>query len=90
MSPSLGVHGRNNKHTLEFLAGSALDVQQVKKFSNQKELLYRELCLAQGDDFRLSPGAVDMLDALSAGGIPRTIATASGYDNLLFFINEKE
>lgn len=80
------VHGRNNRHTLEFLAGRALDVQQVNQFSNRKETLYRQLCLAEGDGFRLSPGAVDLLEALSADEIPRTIATASGYDNLQFFI----
>ena len=80
------VHGRNNQHTLEFLAGGPLDPQQVAQLSNRKEMLYRELCLAEGDGFRLSPGAVDLLDALKAAEIPRTIATASGIDNLMFFI----
>ena len=82
------VHGRNNQHTLEFLAGGPLDQQQVKQFSNQKEMLYRKLCLAEGDGFRLSSGAVDLLDALKAAEVPRTIATASGHDNLLFFIDQ--
>ena len=80
------IHGRNNQHTLEFLAGIPLKTWQVDQLSNQKEALYRELCLAEGENFRLSPGAVELLDALRAGGIPRTIATASGWDNLLFFI----
>jgi beta-phosphoglucomutase len=80
------VHGRNNRHTLEFLAGSPLDQQQVAQLSNRKEMLYRELCLAEGDSFRLSPGAVDLLDALKAAEVPHTIATASGKDNLKFFI----
>ncbi len=80
------VHGRNNRHTLEFLAGTPLDVQRVEQISSQKEALYRSLCLAQGDDFRLSPGAVDFLDVLGAYEVPRTIATASGHENLRFFI----
>jgi len=80
------VHGRNNRHTLEFLAGGPLDQQQVAQLSNRKEMHYRELCLAEGDGFRLSPGAVDLLDALKAKEVPRTIATASGIDNLMFFI----
>jgi HAD superfamily hydrolase (TIGR01509 family) len=80
------IHGRNNQHTLEFLAGTPLNAQRAEHLSSQKEALYRSLCLAQGNDFKLSPGAVSLLDALSADGIPRTIATASGHENLLFFI----
>ena len=80
------VHGRNNKHTLEFLAGIPLDDQWVEQLSSQKEAIYRDLCLAQGDEFNLSPGAVELLDAITTNRIPRTIATASGRDNLLFFI----
>jgi HAD superfamily hydrolase (TIGR01509 family) len=82
------VHGCNNKHTLEFLAGTHLDDKQVEQLSNQKEMLYRRLCLAEGDGFQLSPGAIVLLDALRTDEIPRTIATASGKDNLLFFIEQ--
>lgn len=80
------VHGRNNRYTLEFLAGLPLDVHRVEKLSGQKEARYRSLCLAQGDGFRLSPGAVDLLDELRDHEIPRTIATASIHANLQFFI----
>ena len=48
------VHGRNNQHTLEFLAGTHLDEKQVEQLSSRKEMLYRELCLAEGGDFQLS------------------------------------
>jgi len=81
----LEVHGRNNRHTLELLVGTSLDDQQVEQLSKQKEALYQALCIAQGEDFKLSPGAVDLLDALSANDVPRTIATASGIENMLFF-----
>jgi len=80
------IHGRNNKHTLEYLTGAALDDQRVEQLSSQKEAIYRDLCLAQGDKFNLYPGAVELLDAITTNRIPRTIATASGRDNLLFFI----
>ena len=80
------VHGRNNRHTLEFLAGTNLDDERLEKLSVQKEMIYRDLCLAQGDDFKLSPGATDLLDDLVAKGIARAIATASGKDNLDFFV----
>ncbi len=80
------VHGRNNRHTLEFLAGTNLDDERLEKLSVQKEMIYRDLCLAQGDDFKLSPGATDLLEDLVANGIARAIATASGKDNLDFFV----
>ena len=79
------VHGRNNRHTLEFLAGTSLTDQRVAQLSDQKEAYYQALCLAQGDGFKLSPGAVELLDELTARMIPRTIATASGKENLNFF-----
>ena len=79
------VHGRNNQHTLEYLTGSRLEDDRLKQLSDQKETIYRDLCQAQGDEFKLSPGAVGLLDALAARGIPRTIATASGKENLDFF-----
>lgn len=80
------VHGRNNRHTLEFLAGTNLDDERLEQLSVQKEMIYRDLCLAQGDDFKLSPGATDLLEDLVANGIARAIATASGKDNLDFFV----
>ncbi|MGW8224748.1 MAG: HAD family hydrolase [Anaerolineales bacterium] len=79
------VHGRNNRHTLEFLAGTPLADQLVTQLSSQKEAYYRALCLALGDDFKLSPGAIELLDELTNRMIPRTIATASGKENLEFF-----
>jgi beta-phosphoglucomutase-like phosphatase (HAD superfamily) len=83
---ALRVHGRNNQHTLEYLTGTNLDDERLAQLSNQKETIYRDLCLAQGDDFKLSPGATDLLGDLVANGIPCSIATASGKDNLDFFV----
>jgi HAD superfamily hydrolase (TIGR01509 family) len=81
------VHGRNNRHTLEYLTGQKLTSQQVHQLSEQKETIYRQMCLALGQQFQLSPGAVDLLDFLVANKIPHTIATASGKSNVDFFIN---
>ena len=80
------VHGRNNRYTLEYLLGEPVTGVKLDKLSVQKETFYRELCLAEGEDFRLSPGAGDLLDFLVANQIPRTIATASGKSNVDFFV----
>jgi beta-phosphoglucomutase-like phosphatase (HAD superfamily) len=43
--------------------------------------------LDQGEEFKLSPGAVDLLVFLIAHQIPRTITTASEKTNLDFFVD---
>jgi beta-phosphoglucomutase len=80
------VHGRTNHHTLEYLTGQSLTSQQTHQLSEQKETIYRQMCLALGEQFQLSPGAVELLDFLVANQIPHTIATASGKGNADFFI----
>lgn len=82
---ALHVHGRNNRITLEYLFGRALDGEAVARYIEEKESAYRRLCLEQGTAFQLSPGAVGLLDALVGRGIPHTIATASERTNLGFF-----
>ena len=80
------VHGRNNQHTLEYLAGRSVHGDELARLSERKEVIYRQLCLDQGPGFSLSPGAVELLDFLLNHQIPHTIATASGRANLDFFV----
>lgn len=79
------VHGRNSRHTLEHLTGRSLVAAEVDQLTQQKETVYRQMCLAEGQDFTLSPGAIELLDFLVAHGVPRTIATASEKTNVDFF-----
>ncbi len=80
------VHGRNMGHTLEYLTQRSLTAREVEQLAETKEVVYRRLCLAQGAGFCLSPGAVELLDWLVERGIPHTIATASRWPNVSFFI----
>ncbi len=82
---ALHVHGRNNRHTLEYLTGRSLGAEEVEQLTEQKETLYRRMCLDLGPEFCLPVGAVELLDWLVAHEIPRTIATASGERNVEFF-----
>lgn len=81
------VHGRNNRHTLEYLLGRAPGAQEVRQLTQQKETIYRQLCLDEGLDFKLSPGTIELLDFLVSHGIRRTIATASEKINLNFLVD---
>jgi beta-phosphoglucomutase len=80
------VHGRYNSHTLAHLTGRILEAGELAHLIERKETIYRQLCLDLGAEFRLSPGATDLLDYLVACRIPHTIATASGKGNLDFFV----
>ena len=79
------VHGRNNRHTLEYLLSRPRAKGEPERLSGEKEAIYRRLCLAEAAGFSLSPGAASLLDWLAANGIPRAIATASGRGNVDFF-----
>ncbi|MBN1811265.1 MAG: HAD family phosphatase [Anaerolineae bacterium] len=84
------VHGRNNCYTLEYLVGYPVEGDQLQQLVQQKETIYKDLCLEQGSQFRLSPGATDLLDFLLTRQIPHTIATASGKMILDFFVTQLE
>jgi beta-phosphoglucomutase-like phosphatase (HAD superfamily) len=80
------VHGRNGKDTLEYLLGEPIDAEKAAVLMEQKEAIYRQMCLNSDGDFRLSPGAIELLDDLVKHSIPHTIATASARKNLDFFV----
>lgn len=79
------VHGRNNKHTLEYLTARTLQAEELHTLTQGKESMYREMCLQLEKDFVLSPGAVDLLNKIIEKDIPHTIATASEESNVRFF-----
>lgn len=83
----LHMHGRPNKYFLEYLLGREItSSSELHDLIQGKESYYRSLCLALGADFKLSPGAIELLDYLKNNNIPRTIATASEISNVNFFI----
>lgn len=80
------VHGRTNKSVLEYILNRSITSQELITLSSQKESIYQKLCLQNPEEFKLSPGAIDLLSFLVKNDIPRTIATASDGNNLKFFI----
>jgi HAD superfamily hydrolase (TIGR01509 family) len=81
----LHVHGRNGRHTMEYLLGVPISQEKADELTEEKERIYRQMCLALEDQFVLSPGAVGLLNTLTLHKIPFTIATASGKRNVDFF-----
>jgi HAD superfamily hydrolase (TIGR01509 family) len=80
------VHGRTNSAILEYLLGHPLTDVEQQELAERKEGSYRRTCLAAGDAFQLSPGAIPLLDTLKREGAPLTIATSSPGPNVEFFI----
>ena len=83
---TIHLHGRNNQYTLEYLTGNSVIGNELEYLTQQKEGIYRKLCLKQESTFKLSPGAIELLDYLVAQHIEHTIATASEKTNLDFFV----
>lgn len=81
-------HGRNNSSIIEYLTGQKPSAETLNQLSEGKEEIYRNLCKQDPDNFKLAPGAIELLDFLSGNNIPMAIATASGATNVEFFIKE--
>jgi HAD superfamily hydrolase (TIGR01509 family) len=79
------VHGRNADSTLPYFLGRELSKKEIEELAEEKEITYRELCLADKNKFKLASGLIEFLDYLKESKIPFTIATASGLNNVKFF-----
>ena len=80
------VHGRVNRDIFTYVLGAPPTDEALARLAEDKEIIYRRLCLEAGEAFRLSPGAVELLDFLAAHDVPRAIATSSPWVNLSFYI----
>ncbi|MEY8355648.1 HAD family phosphatase [Lachnospiraceae bacterium 54-53] len=69
------IHGRSNDFIFEYLFGRPLPQEERIELSEQKEKLYRQLCIDQLP-FQLAPGAAELLEKLKTENIPRAIETA--------------
>jgi beta-phosphoglucomutase-like phosphatase (HAD superfamily) len=78
--------GKNNRLTLESIVSRPITDAELDKWSDEKEILYRSICLANPDTFHLTPGAVELLDFLKAKFIPRAVASMTGLDNMSFYV----
>jgi len=79
-----GLHGRTNKEILSWLFTPKPNEGQIASFALRKERLYQQICLESGMEF--APGAKDFVAWLKAAGAPYAIATASGIDNVTFYL----
>jgi beta-phosphoglucomutase-like phosphatase (HAD superfamily) len=77
--------GKNNRLTLESIVSRPITDAELEKWSDEKEVLYRSICLANPASFHLAPGAVELLDFLKLRAFPRAVASMAGLDNMDFY-----
>lgn len=82
------MFGRTNEAIIEYAIGRKPDKETVKKLTEEKEGLYRQMCREDKENTCLAQGAEDLLDFLCKNNIPHTIATMSEKNNVDFFIEE--
>ncbi len=72
--------GMKNEHIIPNLLGWASDPADVRRLSDRKEALYRQIVGERG--LTVLPGAVELISALSAAGVPCAIASSTPRENL--------
>lgn len=82
------MFGHTNEDIIEYAIGEKPTKELVDKYGKEKEALYRKRCLLDLENFKLAPGAIELLNYLKEKGIPMTIATMSEWDNVEFYIKE--
>ena len=82
------MFGHTNEDIIEYAIGRKPTKEMVEKYGKEKEAVYRKRCLLNPEEFKLAPGAIELLDYLKEKNIPRTIATMSEWDNVEFYIKE--
>lgn len=79
------VHGRNAEATFAYFFRREVSRDETAALEEEKEIIYRSLCLAAPEKFRLAEGLPQFLDELGKQSVPFTIATASSLNNVKFF-----
>lgn len=79
------VHGRNSSFIIEHFTGRKLSKDTLMKMSDEKEAVYRDLCLKDMNNFCLVKGLGEFLNYLKKENIKVNIATASNKDNIDFY-----
>ena len=81
------MHGRLNKEIISELFGDRLTEAEIEQYGLEKEYEYQRLCM-ELEDFSLAEGAIELFEKLKERGIPFVIATASGIENVDFYLKE--
>lgn len=80
------MFGRTNEQIIRYAIGKQPSPEMVEKYGQEKEAMYRQMCIDDIENFHLAKGVEKFLDYLRENDIPRTIATMSDKTNVDFYI----
>ena len=80
------MFGRTNEAIITYAISKKPTPQMVEDLGQEKEALYRQMCLEDKENFKLADGVPEFLDFLKKNSIPRTIATMADKPNVDFYI----
>lgn len=60
----VNIHGRTNSEILTYFISGDLTNEEIEKLSFEKEAYYRELCLENKDELKLTKGLTGVLNHL--------------------------
>lgn len=75
------LNGRTNSETIAYLLGHMPDAEQLARISEDKELLYQEICM-KNQPLCLAPGFIDLVARAKEQGVRMAIATSAGKSNI--------
>lgn len=79
------VKNMSGRQLIEYYLGYDISDDMYEQLSEEKENIYRRLCIADKDNLHLAPGLEKFLDYLAEYNIPRTIATTAPMSNVMFY-----
>ena len=79
------IHGKNNRNILRAVGLGDREDSVLDAFGLEKESLYRALLVESG--LNLTPGAIELFDFLQTSGVPFSIATSAGIENVRFYLD---
>lgn len=79
------IYGRTNKEWIPVLFGKSLSAEEVDRYGEEKERLFRDL---YKKDIRPLKGLKNFLDQMGELKIPRAIGTSAPRSNLDFILDE--
>ncbi|NLD58567.1 MAG: HAD family phosphatase [Clostridiales bacterium] len=77
--------GPTNDRVLRHFFGEQLTADEIDALGEEKEAIYRRICLEEPETLKLTAGLPEFLDKLREGGVPMAIATGAGIANLRFY-----
>lgn len=70
---------------IEHFLGYEVGTDMLEQLCEEKESIYRSLCVQDKDSLKLAPGLDKFLDYLDGHNVPMTIATTAHLSNVLFY-----